>query len=106
MNSVHLYLYYLLSIPCAIAAFILYYWNKDNVFSSLLYSLPVGALAAESAAIFYYLLQNNTFLFQLIMDIVGVIVFGIMFFNRAKSRLIYITGTLLSALIFCFIFPW
>lgn len=99
-------LFTLLSIPCAIAAFILYYWNKNNVLSSLLYSLPVGALVAESVAIFYYLLQNNTYLFQLIMDILGVIVFGIMFFKRAKSRLIYIIGTLLSALIFYFIFPW
>lgn len=68
-------LFTLLSIPCAIAAFILYYWNKDNALSSLLYSLPVGALVAETIAIFYYLLQHNTFLFQLIMDIVGVIVF-------------------------------
>lgn len=99
-------LFTLLSIPCAIAAFILYYWNKDNVFSSLLYSLPVGALVAESVAIFYYLLQNNTFLFQLIMDIVGVIVFGIMFFKRAKYKIIYIIGILLSTLFFYFAFPW
>ena len=99
-------LFTLLSIPCAIAAFILYYWNKDNVFSSLLYSLPVGALVAESVAIFYYLLQNNTFLFQLIMDIVGVTVFGIMFFKRAKYKIIYIIGILLSTLFFYFAFPW
>lgn len=99
-------LFTLLSIPCAIAAFILYYWNKDNVFSSLLYSLPVGALVAESVAIFYYLLQNNTFLFQLIMDIVGVTVFGIMFFKRAKYKTIYIIGILLSTLFFYFAFPW
>lgn len=99
-------LFTLLSIPCAIAAFILYYWNKDNPLSSVLYSLPVGALVAETIAIFYYLLQHNTFLFQLIMDIVGVIVFGIIFFKRAKNKKIYIIGIVLSALIFYFIFPW
>ena len=99
-------LFTLLSIPCAIAAFILYYWNKDNALSSLLYSLPVGALVAETIAIFYYLLQHNTFLFQLIMDIVGVIVFGIIFFKRVKYKKIYIVGIVLSALIFYFIFPW
>lgn len=99
-------LFTLLSIPCAIAAFIMYYWNKNNVLSSLLYSLPVGALVAESVAIFYYLLQNSAFLFQLVMDIIGVIVFGIMFFKRAKFRIIYIIGILLSTLIFYFVFPW
>lgn len=101
-------LFTLLSIPCAIAAFILYYWNKDNALSSLLYSLPVGALVAETVAIFYYILQHNrfTFLFQLIMDIVGTIVFGIIFFKRVKYKKIYIVGIVLSALIFYFIFPW
>ncbi len=101
-------LFTLLSIPCAIAAFVLYYWNKDNVLSSLLYSLPVGALVAEIIAIFYNILQHNTFtfLFQLIMDIVGTLVFGIVFFKRVKYKKIYIFGTVLSALIFYFIFPW
>ena len=101
-------LFTLLSILCAIAAFVLYYWNKDNVLSSLLYSLPVGALAAEIIAIFYNVLQHNTFtfLFQLIMDIVGALVFGIVFFKRVKYKKIYIFGIVLSALIFYFIFPW
>lgn len=101
-------LFTLLSIPCAIAAFVLYYWNKDNVLSSLLYSLPVGALVAEIIAIFYNILQHNTFtfLFQLIMDIVGTLVFGIVFFKRVKYKKIYIFGIVLSALIFYFIFPW
>ena len=101
-------LFTLLSIPCAIAAFVLYYWNKDNALSSLLYSLPLGALVAEIIAIFYNILQHNrfAFLFQLIMDIVGTIVFGIIFFKRVKYKKIYIVGIVLSALIFYFIFPW
>ena len=95
-------LFTLLSIPCAIAAFVLYYWNKDNALSSLLYSLPLGALVAEIIAIFYNILQHNrfAFLFQLIMDIVGTIVFGIIFFKRVKYKKIYIVGIVLSALIF------
>lgn len=101
-------LFTLLSIPCAVAAFVLYYWNKDNALSSLLYSLPLGALVAEIIAIFYNILQHNrfAFLFQLIMDIVGTIVFGIIFFKRVKYKKIYIVGIVLSALIFYFIFPW
>lgn len=58
-------LFTICSIPCAIAAFILYYWNKEHIFNSILYSLPVGALAAEAIVIFIYFLGHHTFLFQL-----------------------------------------
>ena len=77
-------LFSLLSIPCAIAAFVLYYWNKDNVLSSLLYSLPVGALVAETIAISFYFLEHHTFLFQLLMDIIGAVVFSVLFFKKVQ----------------------
>lgn len=99
-------LFTVLSIPCAIAAFILYYWNKDRVFNSVLYALPVGALIAETIAIFIYFLTHHTFLFQLMMDIAGVIVFLFMFWNRVKSRGIYIISLIVSSLAFYFVFPW
>lgn len=96
----------ILSIPCGVAAFILYYWNKDSVFNSILYSLPVGALIAEVIAVFAHFLECNTLLFQLLMDVVGAIVFGIIFFKKAKSKKIYVMSTIISSLIFYFIFPW
>lgn len=96
----------ILSIPCAVAAFILYYWNKDKVFNSILYSLPVGALVAETIAIFTYLLKYHTYLFQLLMDSIGFIVFGIIFFKRAKNKSIYVIALIISTLTFYFIFPW
>ncbi len=95
-----------LSIPCAIAAFILYYWNKDHIFNSVLYSLPVGALAAEVIAIFIYFWEHHTFLFQLLMDIIGAIVFLLMFYRKAKSKKIFIIASIISSLVFYFIFPW
>ena len=67
-------LFTICSIPCAIAAFILYYWNKEHIFNSILYSLPVGALAAEASVIFIYFLGHHTFLFQLLMDVIGVLI--------------------------------
>ncbi len=96
-------MYTILSIPCAIAAFILYYWNRDNMFNSLLYSLPVGALAAETIAIFIYFLKYHTFLFQLMMDSMGMIVFGIMFSKKVKSRKIYTLSLIISTLLFYFV---
>ena len=94
----------ILSIPCGIAAFILYYWNKDNTFNSILYSLPVGALLAETIATTIYLLQYNKFLFQILMDAIGVIILGYLFFGKAKSKKTYIIFVGISALIFYFIF--
>lgn len=95
-----------LSIPCAVAAFILYYWNRDHIFNSILYSLPVGALASETIAISIYFLKYRTFLFQLLMDGVGVIVFLLMLLPKARSKGLYIIASIISTLVFYFIFPW
>ena len=96
-------LFTILSIPCGVAAFILYYWNKDNVFNSVLYSLPIGALAAETIAISVYLSKYHTFLLQLLMNSVGIIVFGILFFRRAKSKAAFAVSLILSTLLFYFV---
>ncbi len=99
-------MYTILSVPCGIAAFILYYWNRDNIFNSVLYSFPVGALASEAIAIFIYFLKYHTFLFQLLMDIAGVIIFFLIFFKKVKSKGLYIFSSIISSLVFYFIFPW
>lgn len=95
-----------LSIPCAIAAFVLYYWNKEHIFNSVLYSLPVGALVAEAIAVSIYFLEHHTFLFQLLMDSIGAIVFLFMFYWRVKSKELYLISAIISSLVFFFIFPW
>ena len=94
------------SIHCAIAAFILYYWNKEHIFNSILYSLPVGALAAEAIVIFIYFLGHHTFLFQLLMDVIGVLIFLFMFYKKAKSKKLFLIASVISALVFYFVFPW
>lgn len=99
-------LFTVLSIPCAIAAFILYYWNRDNLFNSVLYSLPIGALVSEVIAVSMYFLEHHTFLFQLLMDCIGVIAFFLIFFKRAKSKVFYIAASIISSLIIFLVFPW
>lgn len=99
-------LFSFLSLPCALAAFILYYWNEKNIFSTLLYSLPVGALIAEAIAIYIYFLEYHSYLFQLLMDIVGAVIFGIYFLYKVKSKKIYLFGIILSTIVFYYILPW
>jgi len=99
-------LFTILSIPCGIAAFILYYWNRKTVFQSVLCALPVGALASEAAAISIYFLDHHTFLFQLLMDVAGGIVLGSVFYQKADRKALYLASLLGSALVFSLIFPW
>lgn len=95
-----------LSIPCGVAASILYFWNKDHLFNSILYALPVGALLAETVAIAFYLTAHQKFLFQLLMDMLGTTMFLFLFLKKAKSRGLYLSAILISSLLFYFIFPW
>ena len=92
--------YSILSLPCGIAAFILYFWNKEHIFNSILYSLPIGALNAEAAAVFLYLLEHRKFLFQLLMDIIGAVVFLFIFYRKAKSGKIFIIASIISSFVF------
>ena len=96
-------MYTVLSIPCGVAAFILYYWNKNNNISSILYSLPVGALVAETIAISIYFSKYHTFLFQLLMNSVGIVGFGILFYKRTKNKAIYVISLIMSTLLFYFV---
>lgn len=93
----------ILSIPCAIAAFILYYWNTDNLFNSVLYALPVGALIAETIAITVNLILHRTFLFQFIMDLVSAGIFGISFSKKVNNKRLYFLSVIVSTAIFYFV---
>ena len=96
----------LLCIPCAVAAGILYDWNKDRAFSSLLYALPVAALGGEALAIFFYFLERHTFLFQLLMDLTGAAVFAVLFFKRAKRKVLFLVASEVGTLFVYLFFPW
>ena len=87
-----------------ICAFILYFWNRKNVFSNVLYALPVGLLASETIALLLYFLQNSQWLFQLLMDLMGVAVLGILFYKKAANKVIYIISFVLVTLAGYFFF--
>ena len=42
--------YSVMSLVCGIGSYILYFWNKKNVFSSLLCALPASGMLAEAIA--------------------------------------------------------
>ena len=56
--------------------------------------------------IFIYFLGHHTFLFQLLMDVIGVLIFLFMFYKKAKSKKLFLIASVISALVFYFVFPW
>ena len=91
------------AIPCAIAAAILYLWNQDRIFNSVLYALPVGALLAEAFATTIFLFAFHRYLFQVFMDLVGAVGFAIVFWKKVKSRKVYIFSIGMTFAVFYFL---
>ena len=91
------------AIPCAIAAAILYLWNQDRIFNSVLYALPVGALLAEAFATTIFLFAFHRYLFQVFMDLGGAVGFAIVFWKKVKSRKVYIFSIGMTFAVFYFL---
>lgn len=83
-------LYNIFALVCGIIAYVLYFWNKWNKSSSLLYALPVSGLVAETIAVGIYFYKNDTFLFQLIFDFLSLVILGGWFYKKVNNKLIYI----------------
>ncbi|TWT01874.1 hypothetical protein [Planomicrobium sp. CPCC 101079] len=84
--------YNLLALICSAVGYVLYYWNRSGRLSSFLYALPVSGLAAETVGVGIYLAKHQTFLFQFLFDIAGLIVFGGWFYRKANNKLLYIAA--------------
>ncbi|MCM3758365.1 hypothetical protein M3197_12920 [Sporosarcina aquimarina] len=82
-------LYNVFAVVCSAISYVLYFWNKENKLSSVLYALPVSGLAAETIAVCIYLYYNHTFLFQFIFDFFSFIILVFWFYKNANNKLVY-----------------
>ncbi len=96
-------LFTIAAIPCALAAAILSFWNQDRMYNSILYALPVGALLAEAFATMVFLFAFHQYLFQALMDMAGALVFGRIFWKRAKSKTLYLFSIGMASVMFYFL---
>ncbi len=87
------------SLIAGITGFFLYYWNKDNSFSNILYALPIGVLFAEFIGLVFWFSENSTWLFQLIMNFIGSIILGVLFYRKANNKIIYLTSLIFTLII-------
>lgn len=83
-------LYNVFALVCSAISYVLYFWNKGNKFSNLLYALPVSGLVAETVGVGIYFYKHHTFLFQLICDFLSLVVLGYWFYKIANNKLIYL----------------
>lgn len=77
------------AIICGIMAYVLYFWNRKGWYSSVFLAGTVGVLLAETVGVTRYLLTQNTFLFQLLFDAVGVICLGVLFGRKAQNKVVF-----------------
>lgn len=88
-----------IALVCASIGFVLYYWNKQNKISSLLYALPISGLLAETIGVSIYLYNHHTYLGQVVFDLLSFIILGFWFYKKANSKLIYIITIIIVSLI-------
>lgn len=87
----HLFLVYgIFVLGCGGVGYVLYFWNKGNKMSNVLYALPIGGLAAETIGVGMYLVINHSFLFQLIFDFSSLAILGWYFYSKSSNKLIFI----------------
>lgn len=85
-------LYSMLSLVCAFGSFVLYCWNDDRWYNSILYALPASGLLAEAAGCLFMLLKLRMLLAQTIFDFLFALWFGAALYRRAKSKILYIAS--------------
>lgn len=88
------WLYNGLALFCAAVSYLLYFWNKGGLPGSVLRGLPVGGLLAETVGVGLYLSAQHTFLFQFLFDLAGLLLIGLWFFKKAKSKTAYLAAAL------------
>lgn len=86
--------YSILSAACGIGSFILYFWNRQNVFQSFLYALPASGMLAEAAACLFVLYNRHMLLAQAVFDLAFGFLFGIGLYKKARHKILYI-GTVI-----------
>lgn len=83
-------MYSMLSLVCGFGSFVLYCWNIDSWFNSILYALPASGLLAEGIGCLVMLFNIHMLLAQTIFDLLFALWFGIALYRRAKNKMLYI----------------
>lgn len=101
----HLLYWVGISALCGLVAFVLFYWNKKIIFSSVLYALPVAGMMVDTinnCMKFYY---SQTNLANSILGIVGLIIMLVILFRKANKKGIFVLTLIVVSLVGFILFP-
>lgn len=82
----HLLYWVGISALCGLVAFVLFYWNKKTIFSSVLYALPVAGMLVDTinnCMKFYY---SQTNLVNSILCVVGFVIMLVVLFRKSNKK--------------------
>lgn len=102
----HLFFWVMIAMICGIVAYVLYYWNKNNKFSNILYALPIAGMLLDtvnSCLKFYY---SHTQLLGAILDVIFLMLMFGLFMKKSNRKIIFLITIIFVAIIGNFtIFP-
>ncbi len=81
--------YCAMALGCGVGSSILYFWNKENRFGSMLCALPASGLLAEAIGCLMVLLKRRMLLGQTIFDFAFALIFGILLYRKASNKAWY-----------------
>lgn len=81
--------YSVMALVCGIGSYILYFWNKENLFSSLLCALPASSMLAEAIACSIVLWKQKILLGQTLFDFIFAVILGVLLYCKAENRILF-----------------
>lgn len=81
--------YSMMALICGIGSYILYFWNKKNIFSSLLCALPASGMLAEAIACSIVLYNQKMLLGQTLFDFIFAVILGVLLYWKAENRILF-----------------
>lgn len=93
--------YSAMAYACGIGSSILYFWNKENLFGSVLCALPASGMLAEAIGCLMVLWNRKMLLGQTLFDFLFALIFGILLYRKAKSKtLFFLTLAAVTGVVF------
>ena len=87
------------SFICGIFAIITYQAKKNNWIGIIALSLPLSVLLEEEVSLIGSVIVNHKYLFQSIIDLIGIIIIFILYKDKKNPWLIILTTVLITALL-------
>lgn len=81
--------YSVMALVCGIGSYILYFWNKENLFSSLLCALSASGMLAEAIACSIVLWKQKILLGQTLFDFIFAVILGVLLYCKAENRILF-----------------